>query len=129
MINSNSKLTLKQATAQVRQWGCSLRKVDGEYIVRLKADGGTYYTDCIEDAVNTARAMGCPHLKLVRELNTIIATRNLYLRGEKQNERVVSAHLRGDVVCVTGLYSELSIPVAGKQFADGYGVNVPVPVA
>jgi hypothetical protein len=63
----------------------------------------------------------------VWQLNGIIASRNLYRRGVAQNERVIHAHLNAaGAVCVTGLYSEKSIPIAGEQFSDGNGSVVTV---
>lgn len=50
-------MTLKQAIFELRAVGCTLRKVDGEYIVRHTAYGCKYHTDCISDAVDTGKLM------------------------------------------------------------------------
>ena len=67
-------------------------------------------------------------LRIVDGINGVIASRNLYRQGEKQNERVIHAHLNKEgEICVTGLYSEKSIPIAGETFTDGYGKLVTFP--
>ena len=48
-------MTLAEATKTVRALGLSLRKVDGEYQVRTGRTEETYFTDNIEDAVDTAK--------------------------------------------------------------------------
>jgi hypothetical protein len=51
--------TIKQATAECRSIGMTLRKVDDEFIVNFRngKEATAYYTNDIEDAVATARAM------------------------------------------------------------------------
>lgn len=48
-------MTLRQAQAQVRSFGATLRHQDGEYTVRYK--GAEYFTNDLNDAVATARRM------------------------------------------------------------------------
>jgi hypothetical protein len=55
-------MTLAQAQREVSRFSTSLRLVKdynyGEFQVRVKGlPEATYFTDCIEDAVNTARSM------------------------------------------------------------------------
>jgi hypothetical protein len=53
-------MTVKEATAAIRAAGCTLAKQDGEYRVRVlgAAAGEGYYTTDLDDAVETAWAMG-----------------------------------------------------------------------
>jgi hypothetical protein len=54
-----SNLTLAEARAELRAIGVTLKKSDGEY--RVNFEGGpektAYYTDDINDAVKTGKAM------------------------------------------------------------------------
>ena len=50
-------MTNKQVIEACRRYGCSARKIDGEWKIRDKRTGATYFTDCPEDAVGTAKAM------------------------------------------------------------------------
>lgn len=55
----SNKLTLKTATALLSEMGFSLRKRDGEFRVNIHngAEETAYYTDDIQDAVDTAKHM------------------------------------------------------------------------
>ena len=56
-----AKLTLAMVKAELAKVSATIRKVEGEYQVRLNewgwGDGGVYYTDDKDDAINTAIAM------------------------------------------------------------------------
>lgn len=61
MLNKYSMVwDFKKAQAELRTLGITLRKTDGEYRVAFAGKGtesSAYYTNDIEDAVNTGRAM------------------------------------------------------------------------
>lgn len=56
---SPARLTLADARDTVRALGLTLAKRDGEYRVNFRggSEDTAYYTDCLADAVDTARAM------------------------------------------------------------------------
>jgi len=56
-ITSGRKtLTVRDTLAAIRSLGCTARRTDGEWRVRMP-DGGTYFTDDAADAIATARYM------------------------------------------------------------------------
>ena len=54
-LANTGKLTLAQAKLMAKQYGGSIKKVDGEYICRYK--GQEYFTNDIHDAVGTIKLM------------------------------------------------------------------------
>jgi len=46
-------MTIKQAKQIASEKGFSLKKVEGEFIVKEKASGHEYFTNCINDAIAT----------------------------------------------------------------------------
>lgn len=68
-----TKLTQKEAFRQIRKMGCSVRKdLSGDYVVTLKGTSAAtgYYTNDLEDAVQTARHMAGPILRADLENRT-----------------------------------------------------------
>jgi hypothetical protein len=52
-------MTIAKAQAAARHYGCSIRSSNGEFRVNLSGgkEATAYYTNCLDDAVATARAM------------------------------------------------------------------------
>lgn len=53
MQRTPNNMTIKEARQQLREIGFTLKKVDDEFI--LRAPGIEYFTDDLQDAVDTAK--------------------------------------------------------------------------
>jgi hypothetical protein len=49
----SNKMTIKEAKQQLREVACTIKKVDDEF--SLRSPDIEYFTDSLEDAVDTAR--------------------------------------------------------------------------
>jgi len=54
--------TLSDLKLQAKQSGLTIRKQDGEYIIRNPRTAAKYFTDCPQDASMTMLAMGTPDI-------------------------------------------------------------------
>jgi len=69
--------------------------------------------------------------KIARQLNAVIARRNLYLASPQGNRRVINAHVVTQgadfALVVQDLHDEnLLHPVGGAVLGDGYGQSVDI---
>lgn len=109
-IKNEPKLTDKEAFAQIRATGATVKKVDGEYVVNVPGgtEGTAYYTDDKADAVGTARVMMSDRRPLMREIREKSDFRKSLNKNESRALDIVASGqaIVPEVYSSRGLYKE-----------------------